>query len=147
MHTFNWLVKIFNGSGSDAVNIQDGGNSITVDGALYEQSGTIYRGGTPYTVKHAYKDLSATGEVVAAVALKQILVTSYTMSASAALNVYFKSHTAGQIDSTKYLAANGGATKARDVDGVFAPTTAGEALDLNISGTGNCGVSVNYIEI
>lgn len=162
MHTFNWLVKIFNGSGSDAVNIQDGGNSITVDGTVvpgagtaaigtvgnYEESGVVYIGTTAYTVKYAYLDTASSGnqQIVAAVSSKKIRVLTYLLSVNAAVNLYFRSSTAGQISNTHYLAANGGATGAYTPHGHF-ETTAGEALQINLSAAVNIGSRVSYIEV
>jgi hypothetical protein len=102
-------------------------------------SSTIYNGATALTPKFAAIALSATGTAVA--------VLSANLSASAAVNAKWQSHTAGDISGLTYFAAAG--------DNIVLPynplgyfeTVAGEALDLNLSGSVAVGGGVVYIEV
>ena len=91
--------------------------------------------------------LSATGTVVALVGGKSIRVISAQLIADSALTVKWQSHvTPTDITGSAYLAANGGYVLPYNPDGWF-QTISGEALDLNITGTGNVGGSITYIAV
>jgi hypothetical protein len=107
---------------------------------------SIMNGTTSLTPKFATVNLAATGQLVALVAGKKLRVLRYSLMADAACSVYLKSHTAGQISGTKYIAANGGAGGSFSPVGHF-ETVAGEALDVNITGAANVSVDIAYIEV
>jgi len=91
--------------------------------------------------------LPATGTVVALVGGKSIRVISAQLIADSALTVKWQSHvTPTDITGSAYLAANGGYVLPYNPDGWF-QTISGEALDLNITGTGNVGGSITYIAV
>src|SRR6266404_6983009 len=104
-------------------------------------SATITNSGTLFKTVQ----LSATGTVVALVGGKSIRVISAQLIADSALTVKWQSHvTPTDITGSAYLAANGGYVLPYNPDGWF-QTISGEALDLNITGTGNVGGSITYI--
>jgi hypothetical protein len=108
----------------------------------------IQDGLTALTPKFAFLDATASGntQVVAAVTSKKIRVLRFALSNDTAVNAYFKSATAGQISSTKRLGANSAHAAAFSPVGHF-ETTAGEALQINLSGASNVGVDVVYVEV
>jgi hypothetical protein len=110
---------------------------------------SIEIGGTIYTVLRAFVNATASGntQVVAATAGKKVRTLKYSLSASAAANVYFATSTGGTaISSTKYLAGAGAGIGASFCPfGLFADTTSGDALEINLSTTANVGVDVLYI--
>lgn len=84
--------------------------------------------------------------LVAAVSSKKIRVVALSLVANAAVNVKFQSHVAGDISGLYYLAANGGMVLPASQYGWF-ETTAGEALDINLSGAIPVGGSLVYTTI
>lgn len=112
-------------------------------------SSAIYNGTTALTPKFAKLAASASGDttLVAAVTSKKLRVLNYTVSANGAVNVKFKSATAGDITALKYFdAAGAGAAAPYSPVGHF-ETTAGEALVINLSAAIAVGVDVTYIEV
>lgn len=100
------------------------------------------------TPKYAWVDVTASGvtALVALVAGKKIRVLSWFAQADAAVNLYFKSHTGGQISATKRLLANQSVSKAESSLGHF-ETVAGEALEVNLSTAANVGIDLVYVEV
>jgi hypothetical protein len=105
--------------------------------------------GTTYSVLRAFANATASGnaQVVAATAGKKVRVLKYSLTTSAAVNVYFGTSTGGTaISSTKYLAGAGSGLGASFCPfGQFADTTAGDALQINLSATANVGVDLLYV--
>lgn len=92
-------------------------------------------------------NLTSTGVIVAAVAGKKIRVIAAQLSVSAALVVKWQSNTVPtDITGPGELGANGGYVLPRNPAGWF-ETLAGEALSLNISGSGTVGGSISYVLI
>jgi hypothetical protein len=91
-------VTINNAAAAAAVNVQDGGNSLTVDGAV-AVSGTLTQS-TKHdaaTYKRAYASLNADGNIVAGVANKVIKIHWIFGQVAAAVEGDFRDDTAGNI--------------------------------------------------
>jgi hypothetical protein len=117
--------------------------------AAAQAADAVVINGTAYPIKFAYLDAAASGAttIVAAVASRKIRVLGYAVGpVGGAVDVYFKSATAGQITSTKRLAAGGGLGRSQSPFGHF-ETTAGEALQIVLSAAVAVGVDVAYIEV
>jgi hypothetical protein len=85
--------------------------------------------------------------LVAAVATKKIRVLSYVLIANGAVNVKFQSHTTPtDLSGLLYLVANTGASSGFSPLGHF-ESTAGEALDINLSGNVAVGGHLSYVEV
>jgi hypothetical protein len=113
-------------------------------------SSTIYNGTTEMTPKfNTTRAASSSGDttIVAAVASKKIRVLNYLLSVGGAVNVKFKSATAGDISGLKYFdAAGAGAAAPYTPVGHF-ETTAGEALVINLSAAVAVGIDLTYVEV
>lgn len=137
------------GSGTATdVNITEvNGVAVTSLPASNETS-TIYDGTTPLTPKFAVISASSSGasQLVALVAAKRIRIINIILMSNAAVNVKFQSHAAGDITGLLYLAANTGFAPGYDPTGHF-QTTAGEALDINLSGNVAVGGWLKYLEV
>jgi hypothetical protein len=110
---------------------------------------TIEIAGTTYTVSRAFANCTSSGNttVVTGTTGKNTYVLAYSIGpVSAAVNVYWNGSTSGALSSTKYLAANSGMGRSLATFAHVATTTAGENLQLNLSGTANVGVDVLYIQ-
>lgn len=112
-------------------------------------SAAINNGTTALTPKFAQVTTSATGDtqVVAAVAGKQILVLSYSVSFNATGTVYFKTAATGT-----QLSRNIYGTQFASQGQSFSPvghfrTLVGEALSINLSGASPASVNVCYVEV
>lgn len=116
---------------------------------IYATTDAIYNGSTSLTPKFAPITASSSGAttVVNAVTSKKIRVLQYVVVANAAVNVKFQSHTT-PTDKTGllYLAANGGVSSPYSPVGLF-ETIAGEALDINLSGSVSVGGHLTYLEV
>lgn len=97
--------------------------------------------------KYAAITGSSSGDnaIVAAVTGKKIRVLGYVVTASGAVNAKFRSGTT-DISGLIYAAANGGAASGFNPVGHF-ETTAGAALNMNLSGAVAVGGHVTYIEV
>ena len=107
-------------------------------------SGTVTDGGSGKTLKSAVVNLTATGTVVSLVAGKRIKVFAAKVICSAALTVNFRSGGATALEGPQAIALNGGFTESVDPPNFLFGTTAGESLDLVISGTGTAAGRVSY---
>lgn len=146
---------------SSTLSIDDGGGSITVDvgsapatdrttdhiGAA-QMTDAVMNGLTALTPKYAkvVASASAATQVVALVSSKKIRVLSWSLVTNGAVNVKWQSHTAGDITGLHYFAANGGISSGFCPVGHF-ETTAGEALDINLSSATAVGGSLVYVEV
>jgi hypothetical protein len=110
---------------------------------------TIYNGSTALTPKFATITASSSGAttIVALVASKKIRVLSMALTANAAVNAKWQSHTT-PTDKTGlfYLGAQGGFVLPYNPKGWF-ETVAGEALDINLSGAVAVGGMLSYVEV
>jgi len=100
--------------------------------------------GTTKTLKTAVVSLSATGTVIAAVSGKRLKVYAIKLIVDAALSVNWRDGAATALEGAQALAANGGYTEAVNPPAFLLATTAGNTLDLVISGTGNAQGRVSY---
>ena len=101
-------------------------------------------GGSGKTLKSASFSLSATGSVVSAVASKRIKVYAVKLIVSAAISVNFRSGGATALEGAQPIAANGGFIESVNPPAFLFGTTAGESLDLVISGTGTASGRISY---
>jgi hypothetical protein len=88
---------------------------------------------------------SGNNEVVAAVSGKKIRVLGYVLVASGAVNAKFRSTNTDKT-GLLYLAQNGGVSAPFSPVGHF-ETAAGEALNLNLSGSVAVGGHLVYVEV
>jgi hypothetical protein len=97
--------------------------------------------------KYATVVASSSGNtaVVAAVSGKRIVVVAHKILANAAVNVKWQSAST-DITGLSYLAANGGEVLPYNPAGWFR-TTAGEALNINLSGAVAVGGHITYFEV
>lgn len=105
--------------------------------------------GTNLTPKFQKITASSSGatEIVALVAAKKIRVLAWDLKVNAAVNFKWQSHTAGDITGLYYNSTQGdGVARAFNPVGYF-ETTAGEALDLNLSGAVAVGGVLTYVEV
>ncbi|ODM71669.1 hypothetical protein A6X20_06930 [Bradyrhizobium elkanii] len=128
------------------------GKTLTVGAhATYamQETSAISNAGTSLTPKFAKISASSSGAstVVAAVASKKIRVIEWNVLPHDAVNIKWQSHTAGDITGLLELAAKGnGIARPFNPVGYF-ETTAGEALDLNLSSAVAVGGSLVYVEV
>lgn len=102
---------------------------------------------TELTPKFKKIVLGATGEVVAAVTSKKIRVLSYQLSYSGTVNAKWQSHvTPTDLSGLLYGVAGSIVNSGFSPLGHF-ETIAGEALDLNLSGSVAVGGHLTYIEV
>ena len=104
----------------------------------------IITAGPPSTLKTASFSLAATGAVVAAVSGKRIKVYAVRLVVSAAVSVNFRDGASTALEGAQPLAANGGFAESVNPPAFLFATTAGNALDLVISGAGTVSGRVSY---
>lgn len=106
-----------------------------------------YDGSTSLTTKFAVVNATASGdnEIVALVASKKIRVLAAVLIATANVDAIWQSSTAGNISGTIPLGKRGGYAISSDY-GLF-ETTAGEALQLNLSSATSVQGFVSYVEV
>ena len=109
-------------------------------------SGTVTStdGGAGKTLKSAVVSLSSTGTVVSLVSSKRIKVYAVKLVVSAALVINFRSGGSTALEGTQSLGINGGYTEAVNPPSFLFGTTAGESLDLVITGVGTVAGRVSY---
>lgn len=104
----------------------------------------VVDGGANKTLKTASFSLTATGTVVAAVAGKRIRVYAIKLVVSAAISVNWRDGGVTNLEGAQALAANGGYVEGVNPPTFILQTTAGNSLDLVISGAGTAAGRVNY---
>lgn len=109
-------------------------------------SDPIVDGGSGKTLKSAKFSLSSTGTIVSAVPLKRIKVYAIKLNCSAAISVKLRDGASTDLEDLQAYAANGGYTEAINPPGFLVGTTAGNSLDLVISGTGTAAGRVSYFD-
>ena len=105
---------------------------------------TVTDGGSGKTLKSASFSLAATGSIVASVASKRIKVYAVKLICSAAISVNFRSGGATALEGAQPIAANGGFIESVNPPSFLFGTTAGESLDLVISGAGTASGRISY---
>lgn len=133
--------------------VDGSGTALPVSGTVAVSNpssvgGTLVVAGVSLPVKQAFINASASGDtsIVALVAGKAIRVLSYELTANGAVNVHFRSNST-VISSTKYSNQAGwGLVRSYNPHGYF-ETTAGQALQINLSGAVAVGVQVTYVEV
>lgn len=106
--------------------------------------GRIIDGGSGKTLKSAAFTLSATGTVVAAVATKRIKVYALKLIVDASISVHFRDGASTALEGAQTLLANGGVVESVNPPSFLFASSAGNSLDLVISGTGNASGRVTY---
>ncbi len=102
--------------------------------------------GAALTVKYAFADLTATGDIVAAVATKRIKVLNYSIVCGAvAASARFTSGTGPTSVNPVFSFAPAGGIAESSEFGLF-QTAVGEKLAVTMSGTGPLAVRVAYVE-
>lgn len=149
-----------------SVSVDDGGNSVTVDGTVSVGSApgaarttdsvsaalavdAIMNGLTAVAPQYAKIVASASGAttIVSAVTSKKIVVLKWDLVTAGAVNVKWQSHvTPTDLTGLYNFAANGGIASGFCPVGHFA-TIAGEALDINLSGAVAVAGVLTYVAI
>ena len=106
--------------------------------------GTVVSGGSGKTLKSKDFSLTATGTVIAAVATKRLKVYAIKLVPSAACTVAFRDGGATALEGAQSLAANGGYVESVPPPAWLLATSAGNALDLVITGTATVAGRVSY---
>jgi hypothetical protein len=129
-----------------SLGIKTAANSLSIAPA----SDAVFNATLPFdltTPKFAFVNLSASGDVIAAVATKRIRVLSYSVvTGAASASVKFQSGGTSDITSLKAFGANAGISSGFCQAGHF-QTVAGEKLNLVMTGTGPVGIDLTYIEV
>ena len=100
--------------------------------------------GSGKTLKVASISLSATGTVVPAVASQRIKVYAAKLVCGAALTVNWRDGASLNLEGGQAYAINGGSVEAVNPPAFLFQTTAGNSLDLVITGVGSVGGRVSY---
>jgi hypothetical protein len=142
------------GSGTLAVSLASlpalaAGTNLIGQASGSDETGTLYNGTTALTPKFAIITASSSGAttVVAAVSSKKLRVLRWRASANGNVNIKFQSHvTPTDISGLSYC------TQYKDVGGGYCPlghfqTVAGEALDINLSGSVAVSGELTYVEV
>lgn len=106
--------------------------------------GTITDGGSAKTLKSASFSLTATGTVVAAVPTKRLKVYAVKLVVSAALTVNFRDGASTALEGAQSIAINGGYVESVNPPAFLMGTTAGNSLDLVITGIGTAAGRASY---
>jgi hypothetical protein len=96
------------------------------------------------TLKTAVINLTSTGTVITAVAAKRLKVYSVLLGVSANQTVNWRDGGSTALDGPMAIAANGGYALACSYPTFLFATTAGNSLDLVISGAGTVAGRVSY---
>ena len=82
--------------------------------------------------------------VVPAVGGKKIRVTGYNFSSSLVTDAVFRTGTSAEISAKGYSVTGG---EEKNANEILFETVAGEALNLNVTGTPNLSCQVTYVEV
>jgi len=96
-------------------------------------------------LKFSSSTISASADVITAVAGKKLRVMSLVVSASAACTLKFQTDATTDVSGTFYLPANGTISVSNPL-GLF-ETDSGEKLNIIQTGTADVGVSISYREV
>jgi len=125
-------------NGNDAY-IRAGGNGTTSDGFV------TFHDVFSTNIRFRAVDLSASGDVIPAVAGVKLRVVSYTISVDAACTVQFQSDEVDNITGAFALAANQVVTVNSPL-GAF-ETDTGDKLNVVITGAANVGITLAYRQV
>lgn len=125
-------------NGNDAY-IEASGDGTTSSGFV------TYHDTFTRNLKFAAINLSASGDVIAAVAGAKLRVMSLLISADAACSLKFQTDAASDVTSEIYLPANGTISLSNAL-GLFEADTS-DKLNAVITGTANVGITVGYREV
>ncbi len=96
------------------------------------------------TLQSASFSLSSTGTAISAVAGKKIKVYAVKLIVSAALSVNWRDGASPDLEGAQAINTNGGYVETVQPPAYLFSTTAGNALDLVITGTGTAAGRVSY---
>jgi hypothetical protein len=96
-------------------------------------------------IKFTSSNITASADLITAVASTKFRVISVVLSADAACTLQFRSDATTAIAGALYLAANQ-QTEMSNSLGLF-ETAAGEKLDIAVTGAANIGVTLSYREV
>ena len=115
-------------------------------GAVVVASGTVTStdGGAGKTLKSVSFSLSATGTAITGVSTKRLKVYAIKMVVSAALIVNWRDGGTTALEGAQSLAINGGYVESVDPPNFLFATTAGNSLDLVITGVGTAAGRISY---
>lgn len=114
-----------------------------------EQGGVIRYNGVTTAIQYAVIALttSVNAIVVTSVSAKQIVALGLVLAGSPAMQLSFFSSAATAISGALFLLAGTPLVMPRNLDGWFAPTTAGQSLTLTPSVSGSVGGAISYIVV
>lgn len=119
----------------------DNNNAVALRVDAY---GNLTVGPAPSQFKSAPFSLSATGTIVSGVASRRIKVFAVKLITSAAVAVNFRDGAATDLEGLQPLSANAGYIESVFPSAYLFATSAGNGLDLVISGTGTVAGRVSY---
>ena len=96
------------------------------------------------TCKSKSFSVTATGTIISAVSSKRLKIFSVKLVTSAALSVNFRDGASTALEGAMPLIANGGFTEVVNPPFFLFGTTAGNSLDLVVTGTGTVAGRVSY---
>lgn len=100
--------------------------------------------GSGKTLKTVAVSISATGTVIAAVSAKRLKVYAVKLICSAALSIKFRDGASTNLEGAQDFVANGGVAESVTPPEFLFATTAGNSLDLVITGTGTVSGRLSY---
>ena len=101
-------------------------------------------GGSGKTLKSAVISLTATGTVVAAVAGKRLKVFGIKLVVSATMTALWRDGASTNMEGAQSLGINGGYIEGVNPPTFLFGTTAGNSLDLVLTGVGTAAGRVSY---
>lgn len=125
-------------NGNDAY-IEASGDGTTASGFV------TYHDTFTRSLKFAAVNLTASGDVIPAVAGAKLRVMSLLISADAACSLKFQTDAATDITGEIYLPANGTVTLSNPL-GLFEADTS-DKLNAVLTGTANVGITLGYREV
>jgi hypothetical protein len=125
-------------NGNDAY-IEASGDGTTASGFV------TYHDTFTRSLKFRAVNLTASGDVIPAVAGAKLRVMSLLISASAACSLKFQTDAAADVSGTIYIPANGTVSISNPL-GLFEADTS-DKLNAVLSGTANVGITLGYREV
>ena len=135
--------------GTSPWNVQNAGGSLSAYQAgdwniMASIPAPIYDGGANKTLKSAMVSLSSTGSVVSAVVSKKIKAYAIKLICSATLSIGFRDGASTMLEGSQLIVPSGGFVESVNPPSYLFTTSAGNSLDLVISGTGTAAGRVSY---
>jgi hypothetical protein len=109
-----------------------------------DTNGIIKVQGSDKVLKTIPFSISSTGTVISAVTSKIIKVYAIKCIVSAAMSINFRDGSSTDIEGAMPIAANGGYVESVTPPSFILKTTAGNSLDLVITGTGTVSGRISY---